>query len=224
VVAGAAGDKVGQREVAPRSAAGRAALADPQPAQPNSVLASSSPPPRRRRPVRTGLIALATVVVLGAAAVGGYLFVMGHWFVGVSETGDGDRVAVFQGLDASIVGVDLYRLDQATGLATTDLTQAARSRVAGGIDASDRNDAERILSNLRGQRLPLCRTSSTAASPSSTPAGAATAAPGTPVDPAATATPSPTPTTPSPATTTGSTTSTGQSRSGEPGVDCREAD
>jgi protein phosphatase len=224
VVDGAAGDNVGQREVDPRSAAGRAALADPQPAQPNSVLASSSPPPRRRRPVRTGLIALATVVVLGAAAVGGYLFVMGHWFVGVSETGDGDRVAVFQGLDASIVGVDLYRLDQATGLAPTDLTQAARSRVAGGIDASDRNDAERILSNLRGQRLPLCRTSSTAASPSSTPAGAATAAPGTPVDPAATATPSPTPTTPSPATTTGSTTSTGQSRSGEPGVDCREAD
>jgi len=45
--------------------------------------------------------ALATVVVLGAAAVGGYLFVMGHWFVGVTD--DGDQVAVYQGLDASTI-------------------------------------------------------------------------------------------------------------------------
>jgi serine/threonine protein phosphatase PrpC len=229
VVDGAAGDNVGQREVDPRSAAGRAALADPQPAQPNSALASNSPPPRRRRPVRTALIALATVVVVGAAAVGGYLFVMGHWFVGVDATGDGDQVAVFRGLDASIVGVDLYRLDKATGLATTDLTQAARSRVADGIDATDRDDADRILSNLRNQRLPLCRTASstaasTATSTTSAPAGATTTVPAPPSDAAAPAIPTTTPTSPSPAATTGSPTSTGQSRSGEPGVDCREAD
>jgi serine/threonine protein phosphatase PrpC len=228
VVDGAAGDNVGQREVDPRSAAGRAALADPQPAQPNSALASSSPPARRRRPVRTAVIALGTVIVLGAAAVGAYLFVMGHWFVGVAGTADGDRVAVFQGLDASIVGVDLYRLDQATGLATTDLTQAARSRVAGGIDATDRDDAARILSNLRDQRLPPCRSassaSSAAAGTSSAAPGATTSAPATPGDPAATATPPTTPATPStPSPTTGSATSTGQSRSSEPGADCREA-
>jgi hypothetical protein len=155
---------------------------------------------------------------------------MGHWFVGVAETADGDRVGVFQGLNASIVGVDLYRLDQATGLATTDLTQAARSRVAGGINATDRDDAQRILANLRDQQLPLCRTiSSTTANTSS--ADAATAAPSSPVDPAATAAPAPpasiappTPTTAPSSATTGSATGTGQSRSGEPGVDCREAD
>jgi protein phosphatase len=171
--------------------------------------------------LRTALVALATVTVLGAAAVGGYMFVMGHWFVGVAETADGDEVAVFQGLDASIVGVDLFRMDESTGLATTDLTQAARSRVAGGIDASDRDDAERILSNLRDQRLPPCRAaSSTASSPSSTPTDATPAPPSPPADPAATVPPVITPTTtPSPATT-----STGQSRSAEPGVDCREAD
>jgi hypothetical protein len=163
-------------------------------------------------------------VVLAAAAVGGYLFVMGHWFVGVAETADGNEVAVFQGLDASIVGVDLFRLDEATGLATTDLTQAARSRVTGGITASDRDDAQRILTNLRDQRLPLCRTTpSTASSTSSAPAPAPTE-PTPPVDPAVSAAP-PTPApTPSPATTTSSATSTGPSRSGTPGVDCREAD
>jgi protein phosphatase len=52
VVDGAAGDNRGQREVDPRSAAGRAALADPPPA-PTAVTLSSGappppPPPRRR--------------------------------------------------------------------------------------------------------------------------------------------------------------------------------
>jgi serine/threonine protein phosphatase PrpC len=229
VVDGAAGDNIGQREVDPRSAAGRAALADPQPAQPSSALSASSPPPRRRRPLRTALIALAAVVVLGAAAVGGYLFVMGHWFVGVAPAADGDQVAVFQGLDASIVGIDLYRLDQATGLATTDLTQAARSRVTGGIAATDRDDADRILSNLRGQRLPVCPTTpSNASSTSSPPAAATTAAPTGAVDPALTAgVPAPPATTAAPTTApaaTSSATGTAQTRTGEPGVDCREAD
>ncbi|HEV7870249.1 MAG TPA: protein phosphatase 2C domain-containing protein, partial [Modestobacter sp.] len=218
VVDGAAGDNIGQREVDPRSAAGRAALADPQPAQPSSALAASSPPPRRRRPLRTALIALAAVVVLGAAAVGGYLFVMGHWFVGVAPAADGDQVAVFQGLDASIVGIDLYRLDQATGLATTDLTQAARSRVTGGIAATDRDDADRILSNLRSQRLPVCPTTPTNASSTSSPAAAA--APtgavdpaltaGVPAPPATTAAPTAAPTT-APAATS-SATGTAQTR------------
>jgi protein phosphatase len=224
VVDGAAGDNRGQREVDPRSAAGRAALADPQPAQAGPAVSTTSPPVRRR-PLRTVLVSLAALVVLAAAAVGGYLFVMGHWFVGVAETADGNEVAVFQGLDTSIVGVDLFRLDEATGLATSDLTQAARSRVTGGIAASDRDDAQRILTNLRDQRLPLCRTTpSTASSTSSAPAPSPTPEPAPPVDPAVSAAPTPPLPTPSPATTTSSATSTGASRSGTPGVDCREAD
>jgi protein phosphatase len=171
--------------------------------------------------VRTALIALATVVVLGAAAVGGYLFVMRHWFVGVTDTTDGAQVAVYQGLDASILGIDLYRLDHATGLATSDLTQAARSRVGAGIDATDRTDAQRILANLRGQRLPLCRSAASPSSsaPPSTPAADATTTPVPPVDPAATVVPSAPPTPVSP-----TVTPTNPSSSGRPGVDCREGD
>jgi PPM family protein phosphatase len=221
VVDGAAGDNRGQREVDRRSAAGRAALADPQPAAPDWVLTTSSPPARRRRPVRTALIALATVVVLGAAAVAGYLFVMGHWFVGVTGTGDGDQVAVYRGLDTSIVGIDLYRLDHATALATADLTQAARSRVADGIPASDRAAVARILSNLEGQRLPLCRStpaSSSSSAPTSTTPTDTTATP-SPVDPAATTTPSEPA---APVSTTAAPSTSSPSSSGKPGVDCRE--
>jgi serine/threonine protein phosphatase PrpC len=226
VVDGAAGDNRGQREVDPRSAAGRAALADPPP-PPTAVTLSSNPPPlRRRRPLRTALLALATVLVLGAVAIGSYLFVMGHWFVGVQEDAQGQPVAVFQGLHASIVGVDLYRVDSATTMASADLTAAARSRVTAGITADNRADAQRILANLRGQQLPLCRTTASTAAPSST-------APSTTTDDATTTTPpadsgltpaSPVTTSaPAPDTTTGSTTAS-PTRTGGAEVDCREAD
>ena len=127
-------------------------------------------------------------------------------------------------MSASIVGVDLYRLDEATGLATADLTQAARSRVTGGIDASDRDDAQRILANLRDQQLPLCRTTpSTASSTTAADATPSTAAPSDPAAPPAPAS-EPTPSTAPTPEATSPATSTGQSRSAEPGVDCREAD
>jgi len=216
VVDGAAGDNAGQRQVDPRSAAGRAALAGPATAAPSAPVASVSAPPRRRRPLRTALLGLGAVVLIGAAAVGAYAFVMGHWFVGVAATSDGDRVAVFQGLDTSIVGLELYRLDQATALPTGDLTQAARNRVAGGITAADRADAQRILDNLRAQQLPICRATSSTASPSPSPAA----------EPTAGALPT-TESAPTPATSAApasTSTATEQPRSREPGVDCREVD
>jgi serine/threonine protein phosphatase PrpC len=226
VVDGAAGDNRGQREVDPRSAAGRAALADPPPAPPASEVSGSSAPVRRRRPLRTGLIALTTVLVLGALTVGGYAFVMRHWFVGVHDTAGGQEVAVFQGLDASIVGVELYRLDSATGVESSDLTQAARSRVRAGITAGDRADAQRILDNLRDQQLPLCRTNSPRTTASaSAPAGDDTTPPASPSPDAATSAPgtdAPPPPESSPRTTPSTTGSA--SRTGEPGVDCREDD
>ncbi|WP_448614888.1 protein phosphatase 2C domain-containing protein [Modestobacter sp. URMC 112] len=218
VVDGAAGDNRGQREVDPRSAAGRAALADPPPVPPASAHSGSTAPPRRRRPLRTGLIALATLLVLGAVAIGGYVFVMRHWFVGVHDTADGQAVAVFQGLDTSVVGLDLYRLDSATDLASDDLTQAARSRVRAGITAGDRADAERILSNLRDQQLPVCRTSGTAARTGSGQDTTPSASPTLPT-PAANS-PESTPSFPSASPSTSAT----PSRTGEPGVDCREDD
>ena len=102
-------------------------------------------------------MAVAVLVVLVAGAVGTYIWALGHWFVGVDGTGDDEQVAVFRGLDVSIVGFDFFELDEDTGLAVADLTPAARSRVRGGITANDAQDADRILAALRDQRLPLCR-------------------------------------------------------------------
>jgi protein phosphatase len=213
VVDGAAGDNVGQRQVDARSAAGRAALADPPPPPaPPPTPPTGGGPSARRRPLRLLLVAVAVLVVLVAGAVGTYVWALGHWFVGVAGSGADEQVAVFRGLDVSIVGFDLYELDRDTGLALTDLTPAARTRVHGGITADDADDADRILAALRDQRLPPCRaTGSTQPSPpASAPEPETTAAP-LPTTPAP-GDGSPSPTTP--ARTTASS---------EPGVDCREA-
>lgn len=219
VVDGAAGDNVGQRAVDPRSAAGRAALADPRPEPPAATapMAAVPPPGRRRRRV---LGALAAVVLLGAAAVGAYLWVLSNWFVGVQDTTDGGRVTVYRGLDTSLLGWELNRVADVTDLAVADLTPAGASKAERGIAADDAAHAQRIVSMLREQRLEPCPTEedvdpapalpTTSPSPTTSPTPEVGAAPTDAV-----------PTTPEP--TTSAPTSTRSTRTYEPGVDCREA-
>jgi PPM family protein phosphatase len=224
VVDGAAGGNVGQRQVDSRSAAGRAALADP-PAEPppTPTPPTGGGPSARRRPLRILLVAVAALVVLVAGAIGTYVWALGHWFVGVDGSGGTEQVAVFRGLEVSVLGFDLFELDEGTGLEVIDLNPVARNRVRGGIRADDAAHADRILAMLRDERLPACpaEESSTdgTASPSPTPTSAA--APTTPPAASGTAAPSPAPrtsTTPSAPSTSARTTAS------EPGVDCREED
>jgi serine/threonine protein phosphatase PrpC len=221
VVDGAAGGNVGQRQVDGRSAAGRAALADPPaPPPPTPTLSPGGGSSARRRPLRLLLVAVALLAVVVAGLVLTYNWALGHWFVAVQGTGEDGQVAVFRGLDVSVVGFDLFELDQSTDLAVTDLTAAARSRVRGGITADDEQDAERILDALRDQRLPVCPTAprttgSTPAAPSTPPADpTASGVPATPGAPATTA---------APADTTSAPSTSARTPSPEPGVDCREA-
>ncbi len=217
VVDGAAGGYVGQRKVDPSSAAGRAALADPPaPPPPTPTPPTGGGPTAPRRPLRTLLVAGAVLGVLVAGAVGTYIWALGHWFVGVDGTGDAEQVAVFRGLNVSVIGFDFFEVDDETGLSVADLTPAARSRVRGGITADNAQDADRILAALRDQRLPLCRT---AATTPSTGAGATTSAPAFPSDPAAAPATTAAPTDTSASTSAGTTAS-----SSEPEVNCRRAD
>jgi serine/threonine protein phosphatase PrpC len=217
VVDGAAGGYVGQRKVDPSSAAGRAALADPPaPPPPSPTPPTGGGPSARRRPLRPLLVAVAVLVVLVAGAVGTYIWALGHWFVSVDGSGDNEEVAIYRGLDVSVVGFDFYELDEDTGLAVADLTPAARSRVRDGITADDAQDADRILAALREQRLPVCPPKSSV--PASGAGGATTSPPLPAGTPAATESPAPVGT--SASTTSARTTSS----SPEPEVNCRRAD
>jgi protein phosphatase len=158
-------------------------------------------------------VAVAVLVVLVAGAVGTYIWALGHWFVGVDGTGDNEQVAVFRGLNVSVVGFDFFELDGDAALPVGDLTSAARSRVRAGITATDSADADRILAALRDQRLPLCRTTSSTPSPGT---GAAPSSPALPSDTAGAPAPTAGPTSESPTATSARTT-----ESSEPGVNCR---
>jgi protein phosphatase len=162
---------------------------------------------------------VAVLVVLVAGAVGTYIWALAHWFVGVDGAGDAEKVAVFRGLNVSVVGFDFYELDDDTDLPVADLTSAARSRVRNGITATDAADTDRILAALREQRLPLCRTTSTTPSSGT---DAATSTPSLPSDTAGAPAPTAGPTAggTSPSTTSARTTDS----SSEPGVNCRRPD
>jgi protein phosphatase len=143
----------------------------------------------------------------------------------VNGTGDEEHVAVFRGLNVSVVGFDLYELDRDAGLPVTDLTKAARNRARHGITADDAGDADRILAALRDQRLPLCRTATPTpmATPTPTPSPTASETPVPTTPPAGQVAPTTEPP-PADGTSAAPSTSTRTTPSPEPGVDCREAD
>ncbi|TKJ26430.1 protein phosphatase 2C domain-containing protein [Blastococcus sp. CCUG 61487] len=157
VIDGAAGDYIGQRQVDGNSAAGRAALADPPPPPDPPTPPTGGGPSARRRPLRLLLGAGLVLVLVLAGAIGGYVWALQNWFVGVDGDEGSAEVAVFRGLDVSVLGLDLYRMDRHSDLPLADLTPAARNRVEGGITADDSAHADRIVAALRAQRLPVCR-------------------------------------------------------------------
>jgi PPM family protein phosphatase len=233
VVDGAAGDGAGQRQIDPRSAAGRAALADPAPPPPpTSTPPSGGGAAARRRPLRILVVAVVVLALLVGGGIGTYAWALQHWFVGATGDSDNEQVGVFRGLNTSVVGLDLYRLDEATPLAVGDLNPATRSRVMRGIPADDAADAARILDALRDQRLPPCPSAvlpedgSATASPSestiASSSSASSSAPRTSRSPAAPATGRSTAPSTSESATPSTTASTSSTPQGEPGVDCRE--
>jgi PPM family protein phosphatase len=226
VVDGAAGDYVGQRQVDATSAAGRAALADPAPPPPPPAPPTGGGPSARRRPLRLLLGAGILLAVLVAGLIGTYIWALQHWFVGVDDEQGQEQVAVFRGLDVSLLGLDLYKVDRDADLPVTDLTPAARNRVQGGITADDADHAARIVSALRDQRLePCAATDDEKPAASATPTPTPTPAPGAPPSsPAVPGAPSSTPQASTPETSAGTSTSAATTSSSRPGVDCREAE
>jgi PPM family protein phosphatase len=115
--------------------------------------------------------------------------------------------------------MDLSQVADVTDLAVADLTPAAASKAQRGIPAVDAAHAERIVANLREERLEPCPTEEdvepATVAPTAPPSPSPTPAPdgAAPTDAAPTP---PEPTTPAP-------TSTQPTRTYEPGVDCREA-
>ncbi|OLR95541.1 PP2C family protein-serine/threonine phosphatase [Actinokineospora bangkokensis] len=218
IVGGAAGN--GQDEVPPPdSPASRAgAITAPRPVpRPQAQPEPPDPSVRRRKRVRALLFALLLVLLLGAGAVGVRYWVNSQYFIG---EGTGGEVAIFQGIQGSVLGLSLNSQVQGScgptdstpceKLYVDDLNSIGQDVVRSGRNvATSIDDARDKLKQLRTNRLPLC----------DEPDQSATEAPGLPPGVGqATPTTTPAPPTTTPAlTTTTATPSTSAAQS----ADCR---
>jgi protein phosphatase len=102
----------------------------------------------RRRRVRWVAAMLAIVVGLFAAVfVAGTLFVRNSWYVGVN----GDTVAIYHGINASLLGHDLYALSETSTVQLADLPDAVQQSLREGIVVSGEDEAHRTVESYREQ-------------------------------------------------------------------------
>ncbi|KOV88910.1 PP2C family serine/threonine-protein phosphatase [Nocardia sp. NRRL S-836] len=225
IVGGAAGDGSEEHNTPPDSAASRAsALTQQRPPVPQRMEAPPPPPQDPKRKKRNALKAFAIVflllVLVGAAGVGGKLWLNTQFYVGATEDG---QVAIFRGLNGSVLGFKLSSKVEdscppgssgCTPIAVKDLQEAGRKTITEGIRSDNGIDGARAAVRMlrTAHMLPLCRDTSASSTPTTTTTTATTTTP----PPSGSSSPAPPPS--GSETTEPSLTSSAQ----KPGVECRE--
>jgi serine/threonine protein phosphatase PrpC len=177
IVGGAAARDRGNTTMADSSsAAARAAAlsAPPRPAQPDTSAYEREEPGPKRHPVRTSVLLLLLVAVLGGGLWAGWRYTQDQYYVGAT---DGGQLAIFRGVPGQIAGLDLSSVNQTSPARLDDLTTVAQDRVKQGIQADSRPDAQRRLAELTSDvpsnpnLKPVCTPSGAESStpPSTTP-------------------------------------------------------
>ncbi|MBF9128897.1 serine/threonine-protein phosphatase [Plantactinospora sp. S1510] len=194
IVGGAAARDRGMATSADDStpAARASALSPPRPASPEQTDSDQggdedSERPRRR-PLRTALMLVALLGLVGGGLWFGWSVTQQQYYVGATDDG---QLAVFQGVPGRIAGLDLSKVHATSPTELDDLTDAAQEQVKQGIQAKDQPDAERRLAELTNDDpgnpnlKPICP-------PSATPGGTPTVSATTPPPATPSATPDPT--------------------------------
>jgi PPM family protein phosphatase len=150
IVGGAAADE-GAPSAAADTPAARAAAISPRPEPPRREADESDLDHADQRPDRRGrrrFIALAVVLVLlvGGGIIATIVVLHHQFYVGIT---DSNTVGVYRGVSGSFAGIDLSHLDQSTDLPVNVLPEFEQPRVHDGIQAKNRADAERIVTELR---------------------------------------------------------------------------
>jgi protein phosphatase len=199
IVGGAAGDGSESDQPPPDSAAARASVTTLPRVAPHRIEPRSDPvaPPRRGRVwIFAALAVIAMVVIVGLIR----WLVLQQYYVGEQRGEHGGRVAIYQGIQGGVLGLQLHGLYETTDLKVDDLQEDARAQVQEGIRSDDLPDARATVNLLRGKLLPECPKPVPpvpAQTPGAQTPGAQTpgvSQSGTQVEPAAT----PTPITPTP--------------------------
>ena len=175
IVGGAAARDRGNVTVADSStpAARASALqAPPRPVQQDDPADSDrGEPARRGRPVRTALLLILLLGILGGGLWAGWRYTQNQYYVGTTDAGE---VAIFRGVPGQIAGLHLSTVSERSQASLEDLTTVAQETVRQGIQARSLPDAQRMLNELtiddptNVNLKPFC--SPTSPVPSGTPA------------------------------------------------------
>lgn len=131
---------------------------------PEELRYAPRPAPRFRWLRITGAV-IAIVLGTAAATVFAYDWTQRQYFVADNE----GTVAIFRGVDANLPGLALHSVDEATDIRLEQLPTYARQRVEAGIVATDRDDAQRIVTDLSEQVQEVEPTATPTPNPSPTP-------------------------------------------------------
>jgi PPM family protein phosphatase len=176
-------------ESTPAARASALAANTPRPASPTSEIeptASASAPSGRRGPLRTVLLLVVLLTLLGGGVWALWNYSQSQYYIGANADG---YVAIYQGVPGQIAGFDLSQESQTSGMLLNHLTKQAQEQVRRGIQADNLADAQRRLADLTSDDpdnvnlLPSCNPSvEPTESPAESPSVDPTATAGVPVD------------------------------------------
>ena len=90
---------------------------------------------------------MGVIVLLAILAAGGWLLLSRAWFLGI----DGSNVAIYNGLPQQVAGVELFRLNETTDVAVSDLEPRIVDRLESGIPQGSLAEARAQVSGYRQQ-------------------------------------------------------------------------
>ncbi|MFI1992506.1 PP2C family protein-serine/threonine phosphatase [Actinoplanes sp. NPDC020271] len=184
IVGGAAALDRGNTTVAdastPASRAAALKQPPPRPAQPETDNYDRDPEPAGH-PVRTSLLVLLVLGLLGGGLWAGWKYTQDQYYVGATDAG---QLAIFRGVPGQIAGLNLSAVSETSTVRLEDLTTVAQERVKQGIHAGSVTDARSMLTDLTSDEpsnpnlKPVCSVASVAPAVSaSVPAQPTTATP-----------------------------------------------
>jgi serine/threonine protein phosphatase PrpC len=186
IVGGAAARDRGNITVADSStpAARASALqSPPRPAAPDELADDRDDADRvRRHPVRTAIMLVVLLGILGGGLYAGWRYTQDQYYVGSTEAG---QLAIFRGVPGQIAGFDLSSVHETSPARLASLTVVAQDQVRKGIQTDSQAQAQKVLAELTDNDpsnpnlKPICLPSGAAPSAGSTLQPSATPATGT---------------------------------------------
>jgi PPM family protein phosphatase len=116
---------------------------DPAPRRPRDE-PEAEPRGRRRWPIVTSVLVLLLIVIVGGAYAG-WRYTQDQYYIGT----DGSNVALFRGINDSVLGIHLSHVHQRTDIPLAGVPTPDQGQIRATISATSLANAESILNNIK---------------------------------------------------------------------------